>query len=202
MKKEVGARAGRARGRPRSPETDGRILRATLRQLAEEGYSRMSVDAIAAEAGTTKPTIYRRWPGKEALAVAALEHLQAQGAPEPTGSTEADLVALLRDFRKKLLRPNGMAMIGTLLVEEGHRPALLGLFRERIVRPRRQGLLAVLRQAEGRGELRDGADLEAAVNLLVGSFYARYLTGEGIPPDWPERVVAAVLTGIRTSTAA
>jgi AcrR family transcriptional regulator len=197
MGKESRGPAGRPQGRPRCPETDERILRAALAQLAGDGYTRMSLDAVAAAAGTTKPTIYRRWPGKAALAVAALEHLQAHEQPGPTGSTEADLIALLVDFRKKLLRPNGMAMIGTLLAEERHTPELLDLFRRRIVGPRRRGLLAILRQAQDRREFRAGADLEAAVNLLVGSFYARYLTGEGVPADWPERVVKTVLRGLR-----
>jgi AcrR family transcriptional regulator len=197
MKKQAREQPGKPPGRPRCSETDERILQATLRRLAEEGYSRMSLDAIAAEAGTTKPTIYRRWPGKEALAVAALEQLQSHQQPVPTGATREDLVALLRDFRAKLLRPNGMAMIGTLLVEERHTPELLRLFRERIVGPRRRGLLALLCQARQRGELRAGADLEAAVGLLVGSFYAQYLTGDGIPKDWPERVVEVVLEGLR-----
>ncbi len=197
MRKTNQGQECRPPGRPRCPETDKRILQATLRQLAEDGYARMSLDAVAAEAGTTKPTIYRRWPGKEALAVAALAHLQAAEQPAPTGATEADLVALLRDFRKKLLRPNGMAMIGTVLVEERHTPELLRLFRERIVAPRRLGLLAILHEARERGELHDGADLEAAVNALVGAFYARYLTGDGIPADWPARVVATLLRGLR-----
>ncbi|MDB5313032.1 MAG: hypothetical protein JWO38_7234 [Gemmataceae bacterium] len=191
-----GERGYRGPGRPRCPETDAAVLRATLRQLAAGGYARMSVDAIAAEAGTTKPTIYRRWASKEELAVAALAELQSADAPVPTGDTRADLIAILTDFRKKLLRPNGMAMIGTLLVEEEHTPQLLALFRERIVVPRRVGLLAVLEGAKGRGELRPDADPDAAVNMLVGSFYARYLTGEGIPTSWPARVVDAVLGGV------
>jgi AcrR family transcriptional regulator len=197
MKKRAEENTGRPQGRPRCPATDERILKATLRQLAEEGYSRMSLDAIAAEAETTKPTIYRRWPGKAALAIAALAHLQTYEQPVPTGSTADDLIALLRDFRKKLLRPNGMAMIGTLLVEERHTPELLALFREKIVAPRRQGLLTLLRLAQEREELAKGADLEAAVNLLVGSFYARYLTGDSIPQDWPERVVTTLLRGLQ-----
>src|SRR5262245_33148982 len=184
------------RGRPRCPETDQRILEATLSQLADEGYTRMSVEAIARAACTTKPTIYRRWPGKEALAIAALAHLQAHDQPEPTGATGADLIAILRDFQRKLLRPNGMAMIGTLLAEEPHTPGLIRRFREKIVQPRRRGLLAILKQARDRGELREGADLDAAVNLLVGSFYARYLTGDGLPANWPRRVVAVVLRGL------
>lgn len=168
----------------------------TLRHLSKHGYARMSIDAIAADANTTKPTIYRRWSGKEELAIAALAQFQTQAQPRPTGSTEDDLKSLLRDFQNKLLRPNGMAMIGTLLAEEQHTPKLIGLFREKIVSPRREGLLAILKTAQLRGELEADADLEAAVNLLVGSFYARYLSGEGIPQDWPGRIVTLVLRGL------
>jgi AcrR family transcriptional regulator len=197
MKKPSEARTCRPQGRPRCPETDQRILKATLRLLAQEGYSRLSLDAVAAEAGTTKPTVYRRWSSKASLAVAALACLQTHQQPVPTGSTENDLIALLRDFRRKLLRPNGMAMIGTLLVEERHTPELLALFREKIVAARRQGLLTILRQAQERDELRAEADLPAAASLLVGSFYAQYLTGDGIPNNWPERAVQTVLNGLR-----
>src|SRR5260370_42383042 len=86
--KEKGAnmsRSDRAPGRPRRRETDEAILTATLRCLSDQGYSRMSVDAIASSAGTTKPTIYRRWPSKEALAIAALAHLPSTNEPTPTG---------------------------------------------------------------------------------------------------------------------
>ncbi|MFO0891466.1 MAG: TetR/AcrR family transcriptional regulator [Isosphaeraceae bacterium] len=184
-------------GRPRSMETDEAILVTTLRHLAEHGYARMSLDAIAAEASTTKPTIYRRWSGKEELAIAALGRYQVHEQPRPTGFTEDDLVSLLRDFQRKLLRPNGMAMIGTLLAEEQHTPKLIRLFRDTIVKPRRDGLLAILKAARDRGELHADADLDAAVNLLVGSFYARYLSGEGVPQDWPVRVVRMMLAALR-----
>jgi AcrR family transcriptional regulator len=183
-------------GRPRCPETDERILKATLQQLADVGYARMSVDNVATIAATTKPTIYRRWPSKEELAIAAIAHLQADQQPKPTGSTRDDLIAVLRDFRKKLLRPNGMAMIGTLLAEEHHTPQLLSLFREKIVAPRRAGLLAILQAAQDRKEIAANADLDAMVNMLVGSFYACYLVDSRIPSDWPERVVDIVMAPV------
>lgn len=188
--------AASGRGRPRDPAVDIAILEATLRQMAEEGYGRMSVGAIAAAAGVTKPTIYLRWPSKADLATAALAHLQAQAPPPTTGRTIDDLHAVLRNFQASLLRPNGMTMIGTLLVEERHTPELIALFRERILKPRRQMVRAVLEAAAQRGELQPDADLDAAVNLLIGSYYARYLSGEGVPPDWPERIVATVWRGI------
>lgn len=191
-----------ARGRPRDPAVDAAILAATQRQLAAEGYTRMSIAAIAADAGVTKPTIYRRWPSKADLATAALARLQAQELPRATGVTRTDLCATLHNFQGSLLRPNGMAMLGTLLVEERHTPELIALFRERILKPRRTMLSTILEQAQQRGELRPDVDIDVAVNMLVGSYYARYLTGEGVPDDWPERIVAIVWAGIVAETRA
>lgn len=192
---EVGF-AARKPGRPRDPAVDSAILRATLRHLASEGYSRMSVETIAAEAGVTKPTIYRRWRGKADLASAAIAGLQAEEPPLTGGTPRQDLVLLLRNFQRGLLRPNGMAMIGTLLAEEGRTPDLIALFRERVVASRRQMVRRLLDRAKERGDLRPDADLEAAINLLIGSYYARYLSGEAIPNDWPERMVSTVWAGI------
>jgi AcrR family transcriptional regulator len=183
-------------GRPRDGAFDARILDATLALLAEVGYQSMSLDDVAAKAGVSKPAIYRRWSSKAQLATAALARLQAASAPERSGAPRDDLVTLLASFRRLLLRPNGLALIGTLLAEEHSNPELIALFRERIVATRRAQVRALLEDAAARGELRRGADLDAATNALIGSFYARYLSGERIGPDWPERVVALVWSGL------
>ena len=188
--------APRPPGRPRDPRTDDVILRVTQRHLARHGYGGMSVQAIAAEAGVTKPTIYRRWRGKADLATAALAVLQAEKAPPVSGHTRDDLIALLRDFERALLRPNGMAMLGTLLVEEERTPELIALFRERIVATRRRMVRDLLDMSAARGEIRPGADLETAVNLLIGAFYARYLAGDRGSSDWAARVVDTVWAGL------
>ena len=164
--------------------------------MARDGYARMSVDAVAAEAGVSKPTLYLRYPSKAALATAALAHVREQTAPRETGDTRADLVALLRHFRAGVERPFGMAMIGTVLAEEHHTPELFAEFRGRLVEPRREMLRALLERAQLRGELADDADLETAVNMLVGSYYAGYLADSKIPRDWPERAVDLVLSSL------
>ena len=185
------------RGRPRSEATDRAILEAALALMAREGYARMSVDAVAAEASVSKPTLYLRYPSKAALATAALEHVREETAPPETGDTRADLIALLRHFRAGVERPYGMAMVGTVLAEEHHTPELFVQFRRRLVEPRRQMLRAVLERARAQGELSPDADLEMAVNALVGSYYAGHLAGGRVPRDWPERVVRLVLGGLR-----
>jgi AcrR family transcriptional regulator len=164
--------------------------------MARDGYARMSVDAVAAEAGVSKPTLYLRYPSKAALATAALAHVREQTAPRETGDTRADLVALLRHFRAGVERPFGMAMVGTVLAEEHHIPELFAEFRRRLVEPRRRMVRSVLEGARARGELRTGVDLETAVNALVGSYYAGYLAGGRAPRDWPERTVELILNGL------
>ena len=168
-----------------------------MAEMAERGYARMSVDAVAARAGVSKPTVYLRHACKADLATAALAAFQQRALPVPTDDTRADLVALLRHLRRGVERPYGMAMIGTVLAEEAHTPQLLALFRERLVGPRRGAIRAVLAAARDRGELRPDADLDAAVQALVGAYYAQYLSGAPFPRRWPGPVVDVVLDGLR-----
>ncbi|MEA2380643.1 MAG: hypothetical protein QOH72_614 [Solirubrobacteraceae bacterium] len=191
------ATARAATGRPRSERADAAILEAALAEMADRGYARMSVDAVAARAGVSKPTVYLRHSCKADLATAALAAFQQRALPAPTLDTRADLVALLRHLRRGAERPFGMAMVGTVLAEEDHTPQLLALFRERLVAPRRGAIRAVLEAARERGELRAGADLDAAVQALVGAYYAQYLSGAPFPRRWPGSVVDVVLDGVR-----
>lgn len=186
----------RSPGRPRNPEVERRILEVTLEQLADLGYNRMSLDSIADQAGASKPTIYRRWSNKADLATAAISTLRLNEPPVETGSTEGDLTGVLQNFRKSLLRPNGMALIGTVLVEEGHTPELLELFRDRVVKPRREMLREILERARAKGELRSDADIESAIHMMVGSFYAHYMVNPRLPHDFVERIVKSVWEGI------
>jgi AcrR family transcriptional regulator len=187
----------RAPGRPRGPETDARILAATLRLMAQHGYVRMSMDAVAAEAGVTKPTIYRRYPNKISLALAAVVSYCDLAPPQYTGDTRGDLIAQMRQFKYAMDRPHGMALLGTVLAEEHETPELLASFRRYLVYPRREAIGVILRRAAERGELRADADLNLAANMLVGAYYAQYLSGAALADDWPERVVDACLISIR-----
>lgn len=107
----------------------------------------------------------------------------------------------MEHFRRGLDRPNGMAMLGTVLAEEHETPELLASFRQYLVAPRRAALGALLERAMARGELRADADLELAANMLVGSYYAQYLAGSPFSDDWAARVVDAVLAGITAGKA-
>lgn len=186
-----------SRGRPRSAEADQAIIQATLKLLGEQGYARMSIEAVAAEAGVGKTTIYRRYESKADLASAAVARLvDAENLPD-SGSTRDDLLELINRMQRKFREGNGMNMIGTLLVEEQHNPKLLQLFRERVIGPRRSLLRIVMERGARRGEVRPDADFDSAIDALTGAYFARYLAGLVPDEDWSERIVDTVWLGTR-----
>lgn len=183
-------------GRPRSAEKDAAILRAALELLASHGFVRMTLDQVAAAAGVSKSTIHLRWKSKGDLVTAALESTRMVRAPAATGDVRTDLVAVLTDFADTVQSVRGMALIGTCLAEEGHHPELLAMLRERTVLPRRALLRGLLEHAQQQGEIRAGADLDAAISALLGPFYADYLAVGAVRDGWAETAVDLVLTGL------
>src|SRR4029077_191554 len=130
------------------------------RHLAEHGYEGLSLAAVADEAGTTRPALYRRWPGKAELATAAIAALSTADTREATDDPYTDLIAELKAFRSGITRPDGLSLVGTML-QRGTDPELVRLYRERLVIPRRTRLRAILERAVERG-LIPGGDLDLA----------------------------------------
>ena len=191
-------RAGR--GKRRDPSIDRAVIRSTQRNLATHGYHRMSVDNIAAEAGTTKATVYKRWSSKADLATAAVYAMIEQETPPETGATLGDLIEYLNLLRGHVEENYGMGILGALLAEESYTPELIRLFRERILQPRRLLMRKVLERAAAQGELKENVDLDDAVGMLVGSYYGDYIAGLRLSEDWAERMVRILWSGIGGST--
>jgi AcrR family transcriptional regulator len=111
-------------GRPRDPQKDVDVLQATRELLVEQGYQATTIVAIARRAGVGAPTIYRRWPRREALIEdAAFGHTEPAAVPQPTADLRADLRAWVLTFLNQLADPvTRAAMPGLLLAyqrEEG-----------------------------------------------------------------------------------
>jgi AcrR family transcriptional regulator len=179
----------RAAGRPRNPGLDHAILAAAEQQLRELGYARMSLESVAAAAGTTVPSVRRRFRGKADLAASVIGSLRIADLPAAAGPPRARALAILRNLHDNLRRPDSLAIVGTLLAEERHHPELLSTFRTRLVEPRRALLRDALADAIEVGELPRSADPEVLTSMLIGSFYARYLAASAIPDDWAEQTL-------------
>ena len=186
-----------SRGRPRSAEADQAILEAAFKLLCERGFARTSVEAVAAEAGVGKTTIYRRYPTKPELAAAAITaHLNVELTPT-TGDTRADLAVLLGETLGAVLKGPGMSLFGSFAVEQRNTPELLELFRRRISRPRRRLMSAVLKLGIERGHIRPDVDVDIAIDMVAGAAFARYIDhGSSAADGWIDTVLHMIFQGI------
>jgi AcrR family transcriptional regulator len=183
---------------------DEAVLTAVRRQLSEGGYASLSFAAVAEEAGTTRPAVYRRWATKAALAESAMASYPTGDPPVPAVENPsdpfADLVAELEDFRHGVSRPGRLSLVGTMLQTTTAADAA-ARYRARVIAPRRARLRAILERAAEQGAIDGDADLEVAVTMLTGSWYARCLAGEREPDDWPRRVAGLAWRALGGATA-
>ncbi|MGI8751670.1 MAG: TetR/AcrR family transcriptional regulator [Acidimicrobiales bacterium] len=141
-------------GRPRDDARHQAILDAAIALVAEVGYDRMSMDAIAARARASKATIYRRWPGKAELVVEAVRccgHEAPQVLPDQ-GSVGADLLALLRHMRAGLEGTDGDLMFGLALAARSD-PELGRVLREQLFEGKGHVAGSIIDRAVARQEI-------------------------------------------------
>ena len=127
----------RPRGRPRDTRLDASILAAAEHLLEENGYSGMSMESVAAAAGTTVPTLRRRYPNKMDLVAAVIDSLRIEPLPSRARGPRAGRVGHPRKLPAKPGAPMAMATLGSILSEEHRNPLLLERFRTRLLQPRR-----------------------------------------------------------------
>src|SRR6266705_354611 len=184
-------------GRPRSAQADRAIMDATLSLFAESGAAGLCIEKVAARAGVGKATIYRRWPGKEDLLLAAIAGLKAP-LPEPRGrSVRDDLVMLLTAMSQQFSDPCQARELALLLGEGAKYPRLMARYRDTVIEPRREVIRGVLRRGVVTGELRGDTDIDAALFMLTGSVLARSRYGDvPVEPGYAGRVVDELLSGL------
>jgi AcrR family transcriptional regulator len=140
------------------------LREAALAVLAEMGYDRLTMDAVAARARAGKTTIYRRWQSKAELVVDALNSLKGEHDVPDTGSLRQDLHAMASDLI------NAESHLGALTVGMvnalAHDAELRRVFREKFIAPRMAGFRTVFERAVARGEMPAGHDLDLLARLF------------------------------------
>jgi AcrR family transcriptional regulator len=191
------AEAERRLGRPRSTEADRAILDAAIEQFVELGYDAITMEGVAARAGVGKATIYRRYPTKLDLVMAAAAQLGERKGPVPdTGSLRADLVQLARGYRRMLTGTDTGRAIPAMIAAKA-RCAELHDAHTRFVAERIAKSSVVVRRAVERGELPAGTDPEEVVELVFGPLFYRVLvSGRPVGDAYLERLVDKVLAGV------
>jgi len=189
------AETTRRPGRPRSEQAEQAIIEATLDLFAEKGFEGVCVEAVAARAGVGKATIYRRWPNKEELLLAALGSMKSP-FPEPTGSVRDDLVAQMTVMCADRADPRKARRYALLLGEGQKYPRLMARYKETVVGPRHEAIREVIRRGIASGELRADVDVEITLLALTGTVLAKEKADGSLNGDFAARIVDELLLGL------
>ncbi|WP_344307794.1 TetR/AcrR family transcriptional regulator [Fodinicola feengrottensis] len=149
-------------GRPRDPALERAILEAAVDVLMAQGLAKATVEEVARQAGTGKAAIYRRWPSKTALVIAAIRALHADVSVPDTGSLREDLVTCALHYSSGDERST--LLLASLLGAATHEPELRKAAYESIGRPPALALRSVLDRWIERGEI----DPDAPVDIIAG----------------------------------
>lgn len=169
------------------------ILTATLDVLADVGYDRLTMDAVAAAARASKATLYRRWSTKAALVIDAL--LSEKGSPvaPDTGTLRSDLLAMfcggggLTDERQS-------AILASVITAIGRDVEFADAFRTQFIDPKSKLVHEIYARAMARGEIRDDLDLDLLAPALPGIvLHRQFLLGEMPDRDLIARVVDHII---------
>jgi AcrR family transcriptional regulator len=165
------------------------LLAVTLALLREHGYDRLSVDAVAARARASKETLYRRWPTKAELVLAAfIEGIRQVAVPPDTGTLRGDLLKF-----GELICEQALAHASTIravLVAASRNPAFDNAVKRQFLDQRKAALYQILQQAVDRGEIHNAALDNEVWDLLPG--YLAFRSIVSIRPPTKRTVQALV----------
>ena len=190
----------RAGGRPRDSALDEAIILATRERLVKDGYSRMTIGDIVADANVTRPTLYRRWKNKLDLVVDALDYgFRKQGDMYTVDLSRLDgreaLVEAVRRVNPTYYNPDAMVLMGNFAGEAIRTPELLDILRRHAVEPRIALVERTLAQLVRGGAVRPDIDTHTIATMCFGSYFAAFYRDED-GKRIPEQVVAVLWPAI------
>ncbi|AYF77602.1 TetR/AcrR family transcriptional regulator [Nocardia yunnanensis] len=179
MSEESGSSARKPAGAAvMQPQVTAAIRAAAFEELAEAGYGRLSMEAVARRAGVSKPTLYRRWSTKEDLVTALISEVAIAAADPPdTGTLRGDLRALLGVMGAGLTNPLAARIIPDLLAQAVRAPALREVLAMGIGQSRRAKIVQLLHRAIARGELPETLNTELALDFIGGPLFLHVMLG-------------------------
>jgi len=179
-------------------EVTDAIQTAFFEELAEVGYGRLSIDAVAKRAGVGKAAVYRRWRSKLDMTVALTSEVAVAAIDVPdTGSLRGDIRQYLDNACEAIAHPLARHIIPDLLAEATRNPALADALVPTLRTPRRAKAAVLFQRAVKRGELAADSDLEMCMDFLAGPLYWRLAvvhtqTGEDYLDRLTDRILAAL----------
>jgi len=177
------------------------LIEAALEEFVERGYHAMSMESIAARAGVSKLSLYRRWNSKLAITAEVFRHLRETIPFEDNGSLESDIHFLLKQsIGSRDTKSTAKILLRTMGEISGN-TELMALYREHILTPRMEQMRALLERAKVRGELRSDLPVDLASAMIAGPLFLYYLAllveaEVDLPGSFSTQLTRAILVGI------
>lgn len=167
--------------------------------LGSVGYPSLSIEAVAAEAGISKATIYRRWSSKAEMVFALIIHGADIALPAAPHSLSRDVRALVTHVVGLLSEPSARAALPGLIADLSDDPALAARFHSAVIEPQRRLVDDLLSAAVDRGELAQTPDADVVHARILGAvFTPLFLLAEPPPKNLAGRVSAEILASLQT----
>jgi AcrR family transcriptional regulator len=175
------------------------IRNAVMHELAEVGYGRLSIEAVARRAGVGKTAIYRRWSNKLEMVLEIVSDVAGRAVPMPdTGSFAGDLELLTMILSRALQHRIASQIIPDLMAEAARNPQIAETLQKALRTHQQTVGEKLIGQAVERGELPETTDPEVAVDLMLGPLYWRLAVSRTpIPDGYLEKLQAAVFAALR-----
>ncbi|MGQ4727539.1 MULTISPECIES: TetR/AcrR family transcriptional regulator [Streptomyces] len=174
--------ARRGPGRPRQEHVTRAVLDAVVDLVSESGMGALTMDAVAARAGVSKPAVYRRWSTKQDLVIAAAESRIGPLEVADLGDFRSELRAVLTARMATYRQPGVDRLLAGVIgaaAEEGAVRAAFGAYATRVTSETRH----VLERGIARGDVRPGVDVDAAVTLVASSLLFRLVAEQRMPDE-------------------
>jgi AcrR family transcriptional regulator len=169
------------------------ILTATLEVLADVGYDRLTMDAVATRAKASKATLYRRWTSKVSLVIDAVAHAKGPHEVPDTGSLKGDLEAMFCGMGG-LVDQQTVATFGAVVTALARDAEFAEAFRRDVLGPKVAASRLAWERAAARGELKEGLDLDLFEPALAGIVLHRvFAMGEVPDPELISRVIDQII---------
>jgi AcrR family transcriptional regulator len=182
-----------ARGRPRQPETDEQLMRATVELLRDKGPAGVTIEAVSARSGVARTTIYRRFSSRRELIAAAIEEVVDQPLPPGDLSLDDKVRWVLDQVRDLLDERLGRGTVAAIIVDAD--PEFTGDLRLSLER-RLEALRTLMQSDVEAGRLAPHVEPDALVGLLFGAYLGEVLRHGQPRKGWTAQTVSLLLRAL------
>jgi AcrR family transcriptional regulator len=184
-------------GRPRSTSADDAILEAAVEVLGERGFAGLTTSEVIERSGVARATVYRRYPTRDALVLAAASAIKGRDPYPLTGDIARDLRTGAHSAAAIIATPRFQQFLPALVAEATRSPDLARTVITRIA-PNHFNVIDQYTRTAREAGMRTDIDPELVPTMLIGSILYRFMSTGIAPYDaFADQVVDVLVRGLQ-----